>query len=62
MQELVFLFAEEWGWSKRDLIVLSGGEILDLIRRLNKNRRAKAEAIKNREKQQSQNNRRNKRR
>ena len=44
MQELVFLFAEEWGWSVRDLYPLSGGEILDLVRKLNKRRQAEYEA------------------
>lgn len=47
MQDLVFLFAEEWGWSVRDLIPLTGGEILNLVRKINKHRKAKFEAKKN---------------
>ena len=42
----MFLFAEEWGWSKRDLMLLTGGEILDLIRKINKRRQQEAEAKK----------------
>lgn len=46
MQEMTFLFAEEWGWSRRDLMTLNGGEILDLIKKLNRRRKAEAEARK----------------
>lgn len=42
----MFLFAEEWGWSRKDLLLLSGGEILDLIRKINKKRKQEAELKK----------------
>lgn len=46
MQEVVFLFAEEWGWSKKDLMLLTGGEILDLIKKINRKRKLEIEAKK----------------
>lgn len=39
----MFLFAEEWSWSKRDLILLSGGEILSLIKKINRKRKIERE-------------------
>ena len=46
MQEMMFLFAEEWHWSKRDLIELTGSEILSLVKMLNRRRKAETEARK----------------
>ena len=43
MQEMMFLFAEEWHWSKADMREFTGGELLYLIKTLNRKRKKEAD-------------------
>lgn len=42
----MFLFAEEWHWSKEDMREFTGGELLYLIKTLNRKRKSEADARK----------------
>lgn len=39
----MFLFAEEWHWSKADMREFTGGELLYLIKTLNRKRKKEAD-------------------